>query len=76
MLTTPVSIVKGNCMYYCPKTECYYPSFVLPSYAVRVHSKRGRAAKVVHHSRQNKLYWAPSPRESIAEINSKGYMMR
>ena len=49
--------------------------FVGPSYAVRVHSGR-RATRVVHWTKQVKLYWAPSPRECITEINSKGYMMR
>lgn len=50
-------------------------TFVLPSYAVRVHSGK-KVARVVHWTKQTKLCWAPSPRESIAEINSKGYMMR
>jgi hypothetical protein len=49
--------------------------FVVPSHAVRVHTGR-RAAKVVHCSRQIKLYWAPSLVECVNEINSKGYMMR
>ena len=49
--------------------------FVEPSYAVRVHSKM-RAARVVHHTKQTKLLWAPSPRECTNHINSKGYMMR